>query len=82
MSLCQLVLSTIPHYGGVRKSPTIKGGMEIRIPSGRSPFLAELIVNPLRVFHVAEKIYRLCFVSVIGTGNFLQNHSWCNNYAV
>ncbi len=79
MSVCQLVLSTIPHYGGVRKTPTIKGGMEIRIPSGRSPFLVELIVNPLGVFHVAEKIYRLCFVSVIGTRNFLQNHSWCNN---
>jgi hypothetical protein len=67
------VLSTIPHYGGVRKTPTIKGGMEIRLPSQRSPFLVELIVNPLRVFHVAEKIYRLCFVSVIGTRNLLQN---------
>lgn len=67
------MLSTIPHYGGVRKTPTIKGGMEIRLPSQRSPFLVELIVNPLRVFHVAEKIYRLCFVSVIGTRNLLQN---------
>lgn len=62
MSLCQLVLSTIPHYGGVRKSPTIKGGMEIRIPSGRSPFLVELI---LEEFFMLLRKYVGCVLSLL-----------------